>query len=510
MSVQTTSEKLWSRFTPRFLNRLGLRARFMVMAAFAISVFGLANLVVFDAVAAHVVNREVRERALTLSERLSVEASRLVLLEDHGNLHRLLADTRQEDALCDYAMVVLSTGQVFASTFDDGLPAGLAELGTSTDPVATTRIVSNRGERYLDVSAPMLDGELGVLRLGVRLDRVRSGAFQVRSVGAVMVATFLLLGLWGAYITAHLVAAPVERLAARVREFDPAAPASLPKPDSDDPDDEGEIADLVLSFEAMAQRLRDLHAEEQVFQSRIVRAERLATAGALAAGVAHDVNNPLAGIRNCLQAIDRAPEDVGQTRTYVPMMIEATHSIERAIRALMDFASRSAPIPEDVDLVRLAERTALLVRHRYHASACELRVEADESLDPIKTDPALLQQVLVNLLLNACDASGSGGEVRLLLRREADHVCLVVSDRGCGIDPRLVQSVFEPFVTTKERQGGTGLGLAMVKSIVAELEGEVRLETELDVGTSFFVTLPFHLAASPSEHAESPLGEAAE
>ncbi|NOY93413.1 MAG: hypothetical protein GXP55_19690 [Deltaproteobacteria bacterium] len=488
MRTQTVVEDLWERLTPRFLSRLGLRSRFMVTAAFAIALFGLVNLVVFDAVAAHVVSHEVRDRALTLSRRLAVEAGRLVLLEDRAGLHRLLIETRRTDTLCDYALVISPSGEVFASTFENGVPIGLAEIANTASAGPTTRVVADRSERYLDVAAPILDGELGVLRLGARMDRIRSGAAQVRMVGIIMVAAFLVLGMVGAYLTAHLVAAPVERLAARVREFDPTVGAAEGSSGTDSSSDGGEVGELIQSYEAMAARLRQMHQEEEAFRSRIVRAERLATAGALAAGVAHDVNNPLAGIRNCLRAMERAPEDIEQTQMYTPMMMEATHSIERAVRGLMDFASRSAPMPESVNMARLAERTALLVRHQFRG--CRLELELESSELRIETDPALAQQVLVNLLLNACDASPPGGRVTLALKRAELGITLDVIDRGTGIPADLVEHIWEPFVTTKQDRGGTGLGLAMVKSIVADLDGEIWVDTEQGQGTRFRVSLP--------------------
>lgn len=461
----------------------------MVTAAVAVAVFGLANFLVFDTVASRVVRQEVQERAATLSRRLAVESSRLILLEDRAALHRLLDSTRQTDQLCDYALVLGPGGDVLASTFTHGVPRGLATISPSGVAGAGTAIVSDRGTRFLDVAAPILDGQLGTVRVGSRMEHIHAGAAQVRAAGATMVATFLLLGLLGAYFTAHLIAAPVERLAARARAFDPTSARGLPPVDPNDASD-GEIGELVRSFELMSKRLREVHREERAFQTRIVRAERLATVGALAAGVAHDVNNPLAGILNCLRAMDRAPEDTEQTRTYTPMMIEATRSIERTVKSLMDTASRATPMPELVPVGRLSERTALLVRHCYEDRGCELVVRTERDAKDLETDAALLQQVLVNLLINACDASRPGGVVTLSVASDELGARITVEDRGSGIAPDVAEHIFEPFVTTKERRGGTGLGLAMVRSIVSELGGDVEFTTALGKGTCFTVVLP--------------------
>lgn len=479
-------ERLEAALVPGFVRRLGLRSRFMVMAALAIFAFGLANLVVFEAVAAKVIQAEIQERAVTLSQHLANDATRFVLLGDQTGLHRLLEATRQSDPLCDYALVLGPDGTAIASTFEGGLPEGLAAANRGIGKQGRTVLLSDRGTVYTDVAAAMLDGQLGFVRIGARMERIQSGVKEVRRAVITMVMMFLLVGLGGGWFTAHLIAAPVERLAAMARTFDPAEPAEAP---GSGHHYTGEIGNLVKSFELMGARLRQLHTDRQAFHDRIIRAERLATVGALAAGVAHEINNPLAGLRNCLSAVAREPEDLEQTRGYARMMIEATRSIERTVRSLIDVAARARPQPARTDLDALLERTVVLVRHRFAKAVVNLDINVAEHLPSIETDEGLLQQVLVNLLINACDASPVGSTVVLSTEVEGDCVVLAVSDRGPGIAAEVVDRIYQPFVTTKADQGGTGLGLAMVRSLVADLGGEVTFVTSSE-GTTFGVVLP--------------------
>jgi len=334
---------------------------------------------------------------------------------------------------------------------------------------------------------PILNGELGQARLGIRLDRVRADRRLVGLAVFGMVAALLLLGLVGARVLAHIIATPIERLAEAARTFDPAHPSPALELYTAA---HGEVADLVRSFETMATRMHQLHEEQQEFQDRIVRAERLATVGALAAGIAHEIGNPLGGIRNCLQAIAREPEDIEQTREFATLMVEATHSIERTVRSLVDVAARSRPEPRQVTVHSLCDRVRVLVRHRFAGANVRLEVASTASLAPVSVDEGLLQQVLVNLLLNACDASPSGASVRLEVMSEEGALVFDVVDEGSGIAPEVRARIFEPFVTTKAESGGTGLGLAMVKRVVAELGGTVSFESELGKGTRFTVRLP--------------------
>lgn len=472
---------------PGFMRKLGLRSRFMVMAALAIFAFGLANLVVFEAVAANVIRVEVHERAVTLSQHLATDAAHFVLLGDQAGLRRLLDAARRDDPLCDYALVLGRDGTVIASTFGDALPEGLAAANSGTAVLGRTVLLSDRGTVYGDVAAAMLEGELGTVRIGARMDRIHSGVAEIRRAVIAMVTMFLLVGLAGSWFTAHLIASPVERLAAMARTFDPAEPAGPPGSRHPHP---GEVGDLVRSFELMGNRLRQIHKDRQAFQDRIVRAERLATVGALAAGVAHEINNPLAGLRNCLQAVAREPEDLEQTRTYARMMIEATRSIERTVRSLIDVAARTRPDPSRVDVGGLLDRTVVLMRHRFATDVVRLDIRVSERLPSIRTDEGLLQQVLVNLLINACDASPVGAAVTLSASIEGERVVFGVADRGSGIAAEVVDRMFQPFVTTKADRGGTGLGLAMVRSLVDDLGGEVTFETSASDGTFFRVVLP--------------------
>ena len=185
----------------------------------------------------------------------------------------------------------------------------------------------------------------------------------------------------------------------------------------------------------------------------------------------------------------REPEDLEQTRGYTRMMIEATRSIERTVRSLIDVAARARPRPAETDLDTLLERTILLVRHRFADAVVNLDVTLAEHSPQIRTDEGLLQQVLVNLLINACDASPVGSTVALSTAVEGDSVVLAVADHGPGISAEVVDRMYQPFVTTKTDQGGTGLGLAMVRSLVADLGGEVTFETSSE-GTLFRVILP--------------------
>lgn len=468
------------------LGRFRLRTRFVIVVIASVIVCGGVNLVLVDAVAARVLKTEVEGRATALGRRLADDVSRSLLREDPQALRASLAAMTRVDRGVDYVLVIDREGGVIASTFSDGVPLGLRRANVPRGDRVGSVLIRDRAVQYRDVAVPLLAGELGFVRLGARLDHIDGGLSVIRLAIGAMVLVFMLVGLVGAYATAYVINAPIERLVRFARTFDPARPTPARLAAAD----RGELGELVRSFDAMAGRLVQLHADREQFQARIVRAERLATVGALAAGIAHEVNNPLAGITNCLRAVAREPEDVEQTRAYAEMMLEAAHSIGRTVRALMDSAARRPMDAARVDLRALVDRLDLLVRPRFAAAGVRLEVDLPDDLPAFTADAGVVQQILVNLLLNAGDASPRGAAVTLRVRGIAPGVRFEVLDRGHGIAESIRDRIFTPFVTTKAESGGTGLGLAMVRAQVQEVDGEVSFAAREGGGTAFVVTLP--------------------
>lgn len=471
----------------RFLGGWRLRTRLFALVLASVLVSGVVNFVLLDVVVQDVLSAAVENYATALARRLADEAARSILRDDFQSLRASLAGMTRVDRHVEYAFVLNREGDVLASSFSAGLPRGLQRANAPSNDASGSVLVDDHSVLYRDVAVPILAGELGHARLGVRLDHIEAGMRTIRVAILALLLGFLVLGALGSYVVAEVINAPIARLVGFARRFDPARPADnaeLPA------SVRGEFGELIQSVGAMAQRLRQLHADREAFQGRIVRAERLATVGALAAGIAHEVNNPLAGMQTCLQAIAREPDDVQQTRAYALMMLDASRSIERTVRVLMDSAARSPRDIAQVDVAELVDRVTLLLRMRFRDAGVELGIEVAADLPVLRSDVGLLQQVLVNLLLNAGDAAPRGSLVVLRVCAVDEAVCFEVLDRGPGIAAAVRERIFDPFVTTKQHTGGTGLGLAMVRSLVTDLGGTVGFEDREGGGTRFAVLIP--------------------
>jgi signal transduction histidine kinase len=251
--------------------------------------------------------------------------------------------------------------------------------------------------------------------------------------------------------------------------------------------------------------IRDVTTERRVAE-RAKGHARLAAVGELAAGVAHDFNNLLQGIAVLAEALREHSGMPRQARADIDTILEQTELGSRVTRQLLEF-SRSSPLTRKLyDLGELLERVCPMLA-RALPSKISFELEAADRSYPVLADPALIQQMVANLVINARDALPDGGRVAVRLSHlngEAEALALpeessggtwlklTVEDSGCGMPPEVQARAFEPFFTTKERNAGTGLGLAQVYGIVRQHDGHVRLDSEPGSGTVVSVFLPVH------------------
>jgi two-component system sensor histidine kinase PilS (NtrC family) len=241
-----------------------------------------------------------------------------------------------------------------------------------------------------------------------------------------------------------------------------------------------QVIGRVVNFQDLTE-LRRLEA-----QSR--RSERLATVGQLAAGVAHEIRNPLASISGSIELLRLAPVASDEDRTLMAIVHREIQRLNVLIGDLLDYANPRPPQLVDFDLGILVEETLKVARGEQAFATVEMAMEVDRPL-PIRADPAKLRQVLWNLLRNAADAAALGGKhVHVDARRGPDDTMIVVSDDGPGIAADQLARIFDPFFSTKSR--GTGLGLATCHAIVAEHHGHIDVASEPGRGTQMVVTIP--------------------
>ena len=255
-----------------------------------------------------------------------------------------------------------------------------------------------------------------------------------------------------------------------------------------------------LAQQELVRRLeeeRELAKEKLQFDSQLAEYERYASLAQLALGAAHEINNPLLGIMSHLEL--EWKDAPGEQRTEIEQCIAGAKRISSAVRGLLDYARPGPLLLGKVNLFKLVTETLKFVEHQpmFRHIIMANRVPLD--LPALTADVNQLSQILMNLLLNAAQATPAGGSITISagLEQSAGIIELRVRDSGTGIPSDILPHVFEPFFTTK-RGKGTGLGLSISQSYIRTHGGDIQLESTLGAGTTVRVTLPLHQPGKPA------------
>ncbi len=263
-------------------------------------------------------------------------------------------------------------------------------------------------------------------------------------------------------------------------------------------------AAIAIENASLYEQLRRSYEDLKQSQDLLVRQEKLASLGRLAAGVAHELNNPLSSVAGFAEALQRRTEElpgggcgVAECQEYLGLIQSEVARAATIVRRLLDYARQREPTAEPVDVARVAREAAAFVERQARLANREIRVAAPDGTCEVLGDGPMLQQVFLNLLTNALDAVEAGGDVSLSVRCRPDAaggpgwVEVLVRDTGSGIPPETLARVFDPFFTTKEVGKGTGLGLAISQSIVEQHGGSIEITSPgAGRGTSVRVRLP--------------------
>jgi PAS domain S-box-containing protein len=244
----------------------------------------------------------------------------------------------------------------------------------------------------------------------------------------------------------------------------------------------GERIGRLLLFDDVTQRER---MEEQMTQT-----EKLTSLGLLAAGVAHEVNTPLAVISNYIQMLAKQMPDDDPRHAIIDKIVKQTFRASEIVNNLLNFSRTGAADLADIDVNRVVEETLSLVAHPLKTSQIHIVKQLGESLPPVRGSANKLQQVFLNLFLNARDAMPAGGMLEIRTAAHNGSVEVEVADTGAGIPREHIHRIFDPFFTTKSNGRGTGLGLSVSYGIIKEHAGKIDVRSTPGKGTSFHVEFP--------------------
>ncbi len=491
---------MWKGLSPayKFIRRVCLKInniqiKFILVTG--ILIIGVMNVIGYLAIKRdkEILIKETIKQGRLLAETLAIPIindmvyERLGLIEEGGLLDYYIREIyNKKDINLVYLMILDKDGRVISHS-------DVREYGRLfNDPVSIRDIRATRtiiqklfdpgiGHHLIDVATPLvIAGERwGTLRLGISLEKLEHKISRVKRNIVILTIFFLAGGFITIFlITGHFIK-PISILAGTMEK--------IGKGDLDvrvDIKRRDELGALCNRFNEMVENLKRI-------QDNIIYAEKMASIGKLAAGLAHEINNPVGGMLNCIYILNKKgfPED---KRRYIELLREGLEHIEDTVGKLLTFAqgsSRDVKMEVD-DINRVIEEVIPFVEYRLKKQGIRLTCDLSRNLPPLLLDVFGMKQVFINLILNAIDAMPQGGSLTINTKKEGDHVRIEISDTGCGIPEENLKRIFEPFFTTKPPGRGTGLGLSVSYGIIQNHKGEIAVSSKLGYGTTFIIKIP--------------------
>ena len=335
----------------------------------------------------------------------------------------------------------------------------------------------------------ILDKTVGILGMGVLEEKYVDLRWRtLASFVLITLAGMALATLLGCFMAGKIIN-PVHRL---IRASQQVTEGSL-TPDMG-PVSSGEMAVLQNTFREMVAAMGRRRAESQ---DRLVLSERQASVGRLAAGVAHEINNPLTGVLTYTHMLLRRKDLNEEVRADLQTIAEATERVRKIVKGLLDFSRQTKLDREQVDVNRLISNTIALMENQALVKGISMVFKPGDNLHMVNMDRNQFQSVLLNILINALDATRPGDSITLSTSNSPvvnesgqQGIEISIADTGCGIPLEHMNKLFDPFFTTKEVGHGTGLGLSVTLGIVQRHGGTIQVASEVDKGSTFTIWVP--------------------
>jgi len=372
----------------------------------------------------------------------------------------------------------------------DGEPfSHLATAASEATPVARKRHINWALKAMLPIAAVLLNGLLLFILVSLSLAAgERHIVITVATAGAIVICAAVIM------VFAVSVRRPMVELQdkiARVSLGDLEASVSFAGRNDEIGDLGRDFNDMVAQLKANREEIHHLH------QTQMSRAEHFATLGELATGLAHEIRNPLAGIAGVIEIVGRDLPPGSAARSVIKDAKEEAMQINRILTELLETARPKPPQFQVKDIAGTAEHAVMFARQQAITKRIMIELNHDEKIPPVDHDPNQINQVLLNLLLNAIQAMEKPGAIHVSLRQDHESALITVADEGKGISPENLDNIFRPFFTTKGH--GTGLGLSLARRIVEAHGGSIRVRSQVGKGTQFEVRLPIAREADSPE-----------
>lgn len=484
-----------------FFLRLGLRSKFILITTVAIIL--LMGVIGYMAVQREksVLYTEVKRQGLLLGETLAIPIindliyERLGLVEEGGLLDNYIMEIfNRRDIDLLYIAILDEEGRVISHN-------NITEYGkVYSDPLTVkalqandtiTQHFSHNGHNTLDFGIPLSIGKKrwGTLKFGISLEKAEREILAIIKKIIILTLFLIIIGFGVILLLSKRFISPITELA-----------ATMEKTGGDyldvkvDVKGYDELAVLGERFNSMIERIKQANEELKKTHEKLVQSEKLASVGILAAGIAHEINNPLGGIFNCLQMLKLNGNNPELRGKYLNLIKEGLDRIESTVSKLLWVSQKEYHKPVSMNVKDSINGVYTFVEYKLKKGRIQFVNEVEDGLFII-FDPHDFHQVILNLFINAIHAMKDEGCLTVRGYRDDSKIKVEIIDTGEGISQENLGRIFAPFFTTKPPGEGTGLGLWMCYNIIKNYNGEIYAESEVGKGTKFTLTFPVNQTA---------------
>jgi two-component system NtrC family sensor kinase len=493
--------------------RLPLFWKFAIAISITVILFGTLNLLFIRYQVYRTFEAQIERSGLSIASLTAEQLIDPILYNEPAAINKVLQQTKSVSHDIEYLMVISPDEMLISHTFANTPSQDLVNANNLSDAIPyNIRIIhslSSNDTIIRDIAVPIMSKRLGTLRIGFTESVISQQLGHATRMFIALVVLLLIFGIIAAFFLSYIIAKPVNIMSQQLSQVNLRSIEAhgyrinlktgnllLRMKNMMNMTDEIDV--LANSFNEMLYRLNKAYIDLQKIRDSLTQTEKLASVGTLAAGLAHEINNPLAGINNCLRRISDKPENISQNKEYIQMMTEAVDKIGGVVKGLLDFSRKHEMNYSRINLIQHIENSISLVNFQLRQSNIQLFRKFESPEIMITGSPNHLEQVFVNLILNSIEAIDERkltepdhkGTIIIDVRRSHNSVFLDFIDNGKGLPESKIPHMFEPFFTEKKVKSGTGLGLAVSCDIIRNHHGTVTGRNASDGGFVISLTIP--------------------
>ncbi len=461
---------------------MNLRTKITILTtAIAVSV----GLLIIVSIRGEIINAfrgELEKRAVSIAVNLSDRIANHVLLKDYFQTSKALNEVMHKEEDVEYIFVTSEEGRVIAHTFSEGTPPDIIQWNPLNNNERHIQLLDTEKGYIRDIGISIFKGTKSELHLGIREDNLNHTRTRVRNITVPLVLLVIFLGIIASFIFSRFITEPLKKFVEFTKVLGRGEYGKKVDVSSAD-----EVGYLARNFNRLSMELKIAQEkmEEAYTYTHLLQAEKLSSVGQISAGLAHELKNPMTTLKMLFQAFKEQPDMTKEDAEIINNEIE---KIDNVLKNFLGFVKQKSSLFEYVNLNEMIERVLSLATFDIENSNIIVQKDMLENLPEVKADRALLEQVFLNLILNAVHAMPDGGEIRISGKTDEFFTEVMIWDKGGGIPSDIQSRIFEPFFTTKE--DGTGLGLSIAYNIVKSHGGKLFFNSNDGKGTVFTVRLP--------------------